>query len=266
MVEEFAVTELATALGLSEHAGRAYLGQAVELRDRLPMCWAQVMAGRLPVWKARTIAEQTIPLTALVAEAVDTTLAPFASRMTRARILRAVEAAILRHDPDLAAEREEAAAEHRGAWFTDHLDGTTDLAAVLDTPDAHALDHALDTVATTLGRLGDHDARDVRRARALGVLSDPQYALDLTDIADTEPDTDAGTERRRRPAKPAKRLDTRRLRHQPPPRASDSHPTLHVHLHLDATAQAPTARSPTRQCTWPVSTKPDVSSEPAPWP
>ena len=64
MVEEFAVTELATALGITEFAGRAYVGQAIELRDRLPRCWAQVMAGNLPVWKARRIAEQTIPLKA----------------------------------------------------------------------------------------------------------------------------------------------------------------------------------------------------------
>ena len=183
MVEEFAVTELATALGISEHAGRAYVGQAVELRDRLPLCWAQVMAGNLLVWKARRIAEQTIPLTAEVAEAVDASLAPFAAKMTPHRIERAVDAAILRHDPDLAKEREDAAADKRGAWFEDRLDGTTDLNALLDTPDAHALDHALDTLATTLGALGDRDARDVRRARALGVLADPQYTLDLTDMA-----------------------------------------------------------------------------------
>ena len=233
MVEEFAVTELATALGISEHAGRAYVGQAVELRDRLPLCWAQVMAGNLLVWKARRIAEQTIPLTAEVAEAVDASLAPFAAKMTPHRIERAVDAAILRHDPDLAKEREDAAAEKRGAWFEDRLDGTTDLNALLDTPDAHALDHALDTLATTLGALGDRDARDVRRARALGVLADPQYTLDLTDMAtpDNTPTpttgtattgttgtgtgagTGTGTGQRR-----AKRLT----------------PTLHLHLHLDA--------------------------------
>ncbi len=218
MVEEFAVAELATALGINERTGRAYVGQAVELRDRLPLCWAQVMAGRLPAWKARRIAEQTIPLTAAVAQAVDENLAPFAAKMTPGRIQRAVDAAILRHDPDLAAAREDAAAEKRGVWFDDHVDGTTDLSAHLETPDAHALDHALDTVATTLGRLGDHDPRDVRRARALGVLADPQYALDLTDAArpahqgpDDRPRTGAAV-------RPAQRLS----------------PTLHVHLHLDA--------------------------------
>ncbi len=68
---EFAVAEFAAALGLSEPAGRAYVRQAVEIRDRLPLCWGRVMAGELPAWKGRQIAEQTIPLTADAAGWVD---------------------------------------------------------------------------------------------------------------------------------------------------------------------------------------------------
>lgn len=217
-VDEFAVADLATALGMSEAAGRAYVGQSLELRDRLPRCWARVMEGRLPAWKGRRIAELTIPLKPEVARDVDAQLAPFAGRMTLGRILRAVEASILRHDPELAAEREEAAAERRGVWLEDHVDGTTDVSAVLDTPDAHALEHALDRVATTLGDLGDTGTRDVRRARALGVLADPQFALDLESTADAaaaDPEaTPRAAWRARRPRRDA--------------------PTIQVHLHLDA--------------------------------
>jgi hypothetical protein len=53
MVDEFAVAELAPVLGMSEHAARRYVGQAVELRDRLPALWAKVMSGDVPAWKAR---------------------------------------------------------------------------------------------------------------------------------------------------------------------------------------------------------------------
>ena len=74
MVREFAVTDLAVTLGLSEQAARHYVAQTVELRDRLPRLWAQVMAGRLPVWKARRVAEQTIPLKAATAGFVDAQL------------------------------------------------------------------------------------------------------------------------------------------------------------------------------------------------
>src|SRR3954449_2860157 len=79
-VAEFAVAELAAALGLSEPAARGYVGQAVELRDRLPRCWDRVMAGALPAWKARQVAEQTISLTAAAADWVDTQLAGYAHR------------------------------------------------------------------------------------------------------------------------------------------------------------------------------------------
>jgi hypothetical protein len=47
-VTEFAVCELAAALGVSEPAARRYVGQAVELRDRLPRLWSAVMCGGLP--------------------------------------------------------------------------------------------------------------------------------------------------------------------------------------------------------------------------
>src|SRR5215213_4173501 len=47
---EFAVAEVAAGLGMSEPAARSYVGQGLELRDRLPRLWAKVMAGGLPAW------------------------------------------------------------------------------------------------------------------------------------------------------------------------------------------------------------------------
>src|SRR4029078_3141969 len=55
LVEEFAGCELAAVLGMSEPAARAYVGESVEVRDRLPKCWARVMAGELADWKARQV-------------------------------------------------------------------------------------------------------------------------------------------------------------------------------------------------------------------
>jgi hypothetical protein len=119
-VAEFAVCELAAALGLSETAARAYLGQGLELRDRLPRCWAAVLAGELPAWKARQIAAETLPLTAAAADYVDRHLARFAHAMSLRRILRAVRAAILRFDPAAAADRAKRASDGRGGcgWST----------------------------------------------------------------------------------------------------------------------------------------------------
>ena len=131
------------------------------------------------------------------------------------------------------------------------------------------MNHALDTVATTLGRLGDRDPRDVRRARALGVLADPQHALDLDDTAHaTEPTGD------REPADKATSTDHGASAHRSEsgadggdggdggesPSEPEAHlgtalrrtkwlsPTLHIHLHLDAlhtTEHCETAAGPT---------------------
>src|SRR4051794_38146320 len=183
MVAEFAVCELAAALGMSEPAARGYVGQSVELRDRLPRLWARVMDGTLAAWRARLVAKETIPLNAAAAAYVDAQLAPFAHKVSPWRVLKAVEAAVLRHDPELAARRAATAAEQRGVWLEDRLDRTTQINAVPATPDATAFDAALDSVATTLAGLGDTAPRDVRRAKAIGVLADPQYALDLVTTA-----------------------------------------------------------------------------------
>ena len=64
LVAEFAVAEFAAAVGLPTETGKAYLGEALELRHRLPHTWARVRAGDLPAWRARRIARATITLSA----------------------------------------------------------------------------------------------------------------------------------------------------------------------------------------------------------
>src|SRR3954452_3377947 len=216
MVEEFAVCELATALEMSELAARAYLGQALEVRDRLPRCWAKVMTGALADWKARQIAEQTIALSDETAAYVDGQLAAFAHQLSLGRVLKCVEAAVLRFEPDLAAERAARAAEHRGVWIEDYAGGVSELRAVADTPDVAAFETTVDRTATTMGRLGDPDPHQVRRAKALGVLADPQYALDLL----TDPDTARAT--------------------------TDQRPAVHIHLHTDTLTDTAVGGLPTR--------------------
>ena len=49
----------------------------------------------------------------------------------------------------------------------------------LDTPDALVFDQTVTRIAGDLRDLGDIDNLDTRRAKAVGVLADPQFALDL---------------------------------------------------------------------------------------
>ncbi len=48
LVAEFCVAELGGVLGVSTTAAKKLIGQALELRHRLPRLWAQVQAGRVP--------------------------------------------------------------------------------------------------------------------------------------------------------------------------------------------------------------------------
>lgn len=178
-VREFAVTELAAALGMSETAARAYVSQALELRDRLPRLWSRVMKGDLPAWKARRVAERTIPLGDEAVGWVDAQLAPFAHKLSLRRLELCVEAAVIRFEPDVADEEARQASELRKVRAEHFVDGTSQITAVTSTPDALAFEHAVSEVASGLAALGDLDQLQVRRAKAVGVLADPQYALDL---------------------------------------------------------------------------------------
>jgi hypothetical protein len=106
LVAEFCVAEFALAIGNSTDAGRAYLGEAVEVRYRLPRLWSLVVSGKLPVWKARQIAKATMSLPFEGAGFVDTHVAPTAARLSFAQLERVVEEARVRFDPVEAEARD----------------------------------------------------------------------------------------------------------------------------------------------------------------
>src|SRR4051812_10579777 len=188
-VAEYAVEELAAALNVSYHTGLSLVCDAVELCYRLPRLWELVQDGSLQAWKARTVATETTHLSKPAAGFVDAQLAAPARRNKLpgpGGIRALVRHALTRWD-ETAAAAEQAEANRRGVWFDNRESvATTQVTATLDTPDAVGLDTTLTDLATLLGRLGDNADLDIRRARALGILADPQHALNLL----THPHTD----------------------------------------------------------------------------
>ena len=179
-VAEFAPAELAGHLGISHDAGRQLIGDALELRHRLPRLFDLVLAGTVPAWRARQAAALTTRLTREMVTWVDKMLACDPQHMTVTRVRRIIEETILHYDPDRAAADEQAALAARHVTLVhDSGPGTTEVQMRLDTLDALHLDDTLADIATSLSRLGDSDPLDVRRAKAVGVLADPQRALDL---------------------------------------------------------------------------------------
>jgi hypothetical protein len=192
LVAEFCVAELAAALGLSSDAGRTYLGDAVEVRYRLPKIWARVLAGQVPVWKARRIAQATKSLPPAAAAFVDTHLAPVAGTCSFAQLDRTIEEARVRYDPVEAEHRRLLAAETRRFDVETaqvSFDGTVRVEGELDLADALDLDAAVAAGARQLGELGCSEPLDVRRSMAAGQLARNQLALDLSaepDVASAE--------------------------------------------------------------------------------
>ena len=111
---------------------------------------------------------------------VDKMLACDPQHLTVTRVRRIIEETILHYDPDRAAADEQAALAARHVTLVhDSGPATTEVHMRLDTLDALHLDDTLADLATGLRRLGDTDSLEVRRAKAVGVLADPQRALDL---------------------------------------------------------------------------------------
>nr|WP_300045142.1 HNH endonuclease signature motif containing protein [uncultured Nocardioides sp.] len=190
-VAEFCLAELGAVLGVSTTAAKKLVGHALELRHRLPRLWLQVQAGRVPAWRARSVAETTIhttpSLTREAAAFVDAQVAAVAGRVGPAQLDRLVAEAITRFDLaaiDPAADPEDGYlfVDPRHATIHDddvHYAGTMRLEAELDIADALDLDRALARGAASLKALGSDASLDARRSAALGDLARTQTAFDL---------------------------------------------------------------------------------------
>ena len=208
-VAEYAVPELAAALGLSTEAGKRFLGECLELRYRLPRLWRRVTCGDLVAWKARLVARETTRLSPEAADYVDRHLAPVAHKIKPTQLDRLVNEAIGRFMPAEVERLAEASWDKRHVTVYDQLvsfTGTMTVAAELDIADALDLEAAVQAGAHQRAALGSTESLDVRRAQAIGDLARGQHALDLT-------------------GKPGNQSDT-----PPPPKAPPRQVVLYLHL------------------------------------
>ncbi|KRE96330.1 hypothetical protein ASG76_04715 [Nocardioides sp. Soil774] len=191
LVAEFCIAELGGVLGISTTSAKKLIGHALELRHRLPRLWAQVQSGRVPAWRARSVAEATIhaapALTREAAAFVDAQVAAVAGKIGPAQLDRLVAESIKRFDlaaADPASDPEDGylSVDPRHVTIHDqdvHFAGTMRIEAELDLADALDLDRALAHGAAVQKALGSTDSLDARRAAALGDLARTQTVLDL---------------------------------------------------------------------------------------
>ncbi|WP_027859918.1 HNH endonuclease signature motif containing protein [Marmoricola sp. URHB0036] len=193
LVDEFAPASFAAALGISLEAAKQHIADALELTYRLPRLWELVLDGQVPVWRARAISRETHDLSPEAVAFADRLISATPSKIGLVDAARLVQEARLYFDPDRAVADEEEELARRGVWIRHRGNpATTDVVMTLDTPDALLFDQTVGRIAGELRSLGDSDQLDVRRARAVGILADPQYALDLLSGRDAVPSVGTG--------------------------------------------------------------------------
>ena len=129
---------------------------------------------------ARRIASCTMDLSAEAVKQADRMVCADPARIGPVRAERLIDEVRLWFDPDRAVDEEQKALARRGVWK--HQAGapaTVEMSLVLDALDAQRFDRTVGDLAAVLSGLGDGDDLDVRRARAVGLLADPQAAADL---------------------------------------------------------------------------------------
>ena len=181
-VWEFAAAELAGAWDIHPLAAQRMMAHAIDLSLRLPHAWDAAISGDFPVWVAHRLAKATKDLPVRLARLVDHELSEDYGVLSPGRLLGAAEghiAAVLPADLD---ERAEAARKQHMVHASRPKDGSAAVFARMDAVDAARLFESCDAIADLLDASnGDqaHLTKDQLRAKALGILADPQAALDL---------------------------------------------------------------------------------------
>lgn len=234
VVAEFSIAEIAAARGTSFDGARRLVGDAVEVRHRLPRIHARVAAGEVDVWRARRIAQATRTLTPDAAGFVDAHVAHVAHKVTQPQLERLAAEAAARFDPETTeAERLDAdAGRHltidlHGVPYADPLTGvlagTIPISGVLDLADALDLEAAVAHIAAQLADLGSPDSLDVRRSVALGELARRSDGIDTLDLAAGSSDAGEAVDPDALAARRAKAAQRHRR-------------DVVLHVHLDAAA------------------------------
>ena len=169
----------AAALGLSTAAGEALVRDALTLRHRLPRVWSRLLAGALPVWRARRIARAVHARPADVADWLDETLAPIAATVGAITLDRLVdEAMLLLYAEERELEQLEALDARHATLHEASLNhtGIAEMTLRGDWADLADFDRTLSDLAALLDPV---DPFEVRRSRAVGVLADPATAAAL---------------------------------------------------------------------------------------
>jgi hypothetical protein len=124
---EYASDEIRAALHLTRRSADTRLGDATDLRERLPQVWELLDSGRIDWPKARVLAEGTCHLTETEARSVVDEIADLAPHLTTGQLRALIRRLCVDTDPEKARKRYEHAVEERRLWIEPTVDGTGNL-------------------------------------------------------------------------------------------------------------------------------------------
>jgi len=179
LVTEFCAADFGARLQLTPWAAHRLIGDALDLKHRLPQLWRRVQALEVKVSYARHVARKTRDLQPDEAAYVDSRVVEVADgRVTWTRFEQLVDAAIAAADPVAAAERERAARERSFARATRSTeDGMRGFYIRAAFPIIARLDATIAHLAEALKALGEDLPPDELRVLAVLVLANPHQAV-----------------------------------------------------------------------------------------
>jgi hypothetical protein len=190
-MREFALPELAWAKQVHHATVRAQLADILDLRHRLPLTFAVVVALECEPWVARKVATLTRHLSADRVGLVDRAVAQGIAGESPAVVLELARAKSVEADPEHEAERLEFERRRRYvALSRADASGYRNVIARVTDGDAVWIDAMVDRVADILAVTHGHDhTRDELRSLAMGWLARPADLLQLL-LEHTEPDSE----------------------------------------------------------------------------
>ena len=179
-VLEFAAAELGARMETSVGSARALMADALDLRHRLPELWQLIVAGGVPVWKARKVAQTTRHLSRSAAMQVDAAVAAAITALPWGRFETLLAAKIIEADPRAAEEQAKIwEAERFVRAGRTNQSGLKLLIAKANGGDVIWFMATINRIAEILRLQGDLESADLRRSKAIGILAQPALALQL---------------------------------------------------------------------------------------
>ena len=201
-VQELSVHELAIARQTHPASTRATLGDVLDLRHRLPMIWAQVVALECEPWVACKVARMSRRLDRDQVRIVDRAVAEAIAGESPDRVLTIAEAKVIEADTAAHAARLDEARRRRGVWVsrTDVETGHRTVFSRVEPGDAAWIDAIVERIVDALVARPDllrahHPdlpaalddlSHDELRAIAFGWLARPDDVCELLRIGADE--------------------------------------------------------------------------------